>query len=98
MKVWVAVGETASKCDFDPSALLCKGADSNSCPTGPQVSSLKALYAGPHTKDGRGVNPGEVPGTELGFTRPICSYPRGCVYSGAGDRNDAASYLRASPK
>ena len=78
MKVWVAAGETASKCDFDPSALLCKGADSNSCPTGPQVSSLKALYAGPHTKDGRGVNPGEVPG--------------------AGDRNDAASYLRANPK
>ena len=34
------------KCHFAPAVLLCKGADSLDCLTQPQVSSLKAYYAG----------------------------------------------------
>jgi hypothetical protein len=54
------------RCRFDPSALLCRGADSNQCLTTPQVTALKALYAGPHKKDGTPINPGAMPGAELG--------------------------------
>src|SRR5579872_2584057 len=35
-----------SRCHFDPSELLCKGAESDSCLTMPQVSALKKIYAG----------------------------------------------------
>jgi len=53
-------------CHFDPDALLCKGAETDQCLTSPQVKSLKALYAGTHTADGRQVWPGFVPGGEEG--------------------------------
>lgn len=58
--------EDPRRCQFDPSVLLCKGAESDSCLTEAQLTALKALYAGPQTKDGRQVNPGEMPGAELG--------------------------------
>ena len=35
------------KCHFDPAVLLCKGGDSDTCLTGPQVEGLKKIYAGP---------------------------------------------------
>jgi feruloyl esterase len=34
-------------CQFDPAAIVCKGADGGDCLTAPQVDTLKALYAGP---------------------------------------------------
>jgi len=34
-------------CGFDPSAMLCTGADNNSCLTAPQIAALKKIYAGP---------------------------------------------------
>ncbi len=54
------------QCHFDPAALLCKGADSNSCLTSPQVTALKKIYAGPHDSVGHQLFPGYVPGAEEG--------------------------------
>ena len=55
-------------CHFDPSTLLCKNGDSDQCLTQPQVSVLKALYAGPHDAKGRALYPGYLPGGEEGPT------------------------------
>ena len=38
--------EDPRQCHFDPSVLLCKGEESASCLTAPQVTTLKKLYAG----------------------------------------------------
>lgn len=54
------------QCHFNPTTLLCKGAENDQCLTKPQVASLKALYAGARTKDGKVINPGLMPGAELG--------------------------------
>ncbi len=53
-------------CHFDPATLLCKKGDSSQCLTPPQVSVLKALYAGPHDAKGRALYPGFLPGAEEG--------------------------------
>ncbi len=55
-----------SRCRFDPSELLCKGAESDSCLTAPQVASLQKIYLGPHDSGGKPVFPGRVPGGEGG--------------------------------
>ena len=55
-----------SRCSFDPSELLCKGQESDSCLTGPQVAALKKIYAGPKTSTGQQVMPGFPPGGETG--------------------------------
>ena len=36
-----------TKCHFDPAVLLCKGAETSTCLTAPQVEALKKIYAGP---------------------------------------------------
>jgi feruloyl esterase len=54
------------QCHFDPATLLCKGADSNSCLTAPQVTALKKIYAGPHDSAGHQIFPGYMPGAEEG--------------------------------
>ena len=54
------------QCRFDPSVLLCHGADSDKCLTAPQLTALKALYAGGHEKDGTRIEYGLMPGAELG--------------------------------
>src|SRR5262249_34012610 len=54
------------ECRFDPAALLCKGAESNSCFTAPQVAALKKLYAGPVTSKGGRIFPGRVVSGEEG--------------------------------
>lgn len=56
-----------SKCHFDPSVLLCKGAESNSCLTEPQVTALKKIYAGPKNSKGEQIFPGYEPGGETGM-------------------------------
>ncbi|HEV3277797.1 MAG TPA: tannase/feruloyl esterase family alpha/beta hydrolase [Terriglobia bacterium] len=55
------------QCRFDPETIACKGADSASCLTAPQVTALKAVYAGPHDAAGQQVFPGYEPGGEDGF-------------------------------
>jgi feruloyl esterase len=54
------------QCHFNPGTLLCKGSDSTSCLTAPQVAALKKIYAGATDTEGRRVFPGYLPGAELG--------------------------------
>lgn len=53
-------------CHFDPSTLLCKGAESPGCLTAPQVASLRKIYAGGKTTQGQQIFPGFLPGSESG--------------------------------
>jgi feruloyl esterase len=55
-----------TRCHFDPSVLLCKGAESDDCLTEKQVAALKKLYAGPRNARGAQIIPGFVPGGETG--------------------------------
>jgi hypothetical protein len=54
-----------SKCNWSPSALLCKGTGQSNCLSAEQVAAVKAIYAGP--KDpvtGASIFPGSVRGSE----------------------------------
>ncbi len=54
------------ECHFDPSTLLCKGADTDACLTAPQVNTLKTIYAGARDSSGKQIFPGLLPGAEEG--------------------------------
>ena len=54
------------RCNFNPDVLLCKDGDALTCLTRPQLSLLKAIYAGAVDARGRQEFPGHRPGTELG--------------------------------
>ena len=54
------------KCHFRPETLLCRGADSDTCLTKPQVTALEKIYSGPHDSQGRSLFPGDLPGGETG--------------------------------
>ena len=56
--------ENPSLCRFDPSVLLCQGADSENCLTAPQVQALRKLYDGTRNTSGKLVFPGYSPGGE----------------------------------
>jgi len=58
--------ENPPQCHFDPSPLLCKGEDNDTCLTAPQLAALKKIYAGPRTSDGKQIAPGYSPGAEAG--------------------------------
>jgi feruloyl esterase len=56
------------KCDFNPKVLLCKGADSPNCLTGPQVEAAKKIYSPAiNPRTGQQLFSSLVPGTELGW-------------------------------
>ncbi len=55
-----------TRCHFDPASIQCKGEESLTCLTTPQVTFLKALYAGASGNDGKQAFPGHEPGGELG--------------------------------
>jgi feruloyl esterase len=52
------------RCDFDPAALLCTGAETNACLTAPQLEGLKKVYAGATNSSGAQIFPGYLPGAE----------------------------------
>jgi feruloyl esterase len=56
--------ENPAKCRFDPSALVCKGQDTEGCLTAPQVTALQKLYTGPRSSKGEQIMPGYAPGGE----------------------------------
>ncbi len=56
------------KCKFDPAKLLCKGADSDSCLTAPQVEAVKLVFSDVKTKKGEIIFSGFAPGGELQYT------------------------------
>ena len=63
------------KCHFDPSALLCRGAEEAGCLTATQVDAAKKIYAAtknPHT--GAPIYPGLQPGSEIAWA-PIAGGP-----------------------
>ncbi len=52
-------------CSFDPSILLCKSADSDTCLSAQQVDALKKIYAGPkNPRTGQQISRGYEPGAE----------------------------------
>jgi feruloyl esterase len=51
-------------CKFDPSVMLCKGADGPNCLTQPQLDAVKRAYATTKLKGGDAVFPGKEPGSE----------------------------------
>jgi hypothetical protein len=54
------------RCHFRPDVLLCKGAETDSCLTPPQLTALEAIYRGPGGKDPDGYGYyGYEPGSEL---------------------------------
>jgi hypothetical protein len=53
-------------CHFKPEALLCQGAESNSCLTHAQIEGLQAIYQGMHAAHGDITFPGFTPGAEVG--------------------------------
>jgi feruloyl esterase len=55
------------KCKFDPSTLVCKGADSPTCLTAKQADALKMIYAGVPPVNGKPVFPATMPGGERGW-------------------------------
>jgi feruloyl esterase len=56
------------KCRFDPSTLLCKGADSDFCLTAPQVEAVMIAFSDVKTKKENVIWPGFAPGGELQYT------------------------------
>jgi feruloyl esterase len=57
-----------TKCNFDPSVLLCKNGDAPSCLTAPQAEAAKQIYSpGKNPRTGLELFPSLVPGSELGW-------------------------------
>lgn len=55
------------QCHFDPASIQCDaGQDSDKCLTAPQVTALRAAYAGLRDAGGRQIFPGYLPGAEQG--------------------------------
>jgi len=49
------------KCKFDPSVLLCKGGDSDSCLTQAQVDGAKLVYAPRKRRTANSFSPAKSP-------------------------------------
>ena len=60
--------ENPKQCKFDPGVLECRGSDTSSCLTAPQVETARMIYsAAVNPKSKRAVS-GLEPGSELGWT------------------------------
>ena len=58
--------ENPMRCQFDPSVLLCKDAETEGCLTAPQVEAAKKIYDGARNqRTGKQIFPGMPPGSEL---------------------------------
>ncbi len=55
-----------TKCEFAPSVLLCKGAETDECLTEKQIAALTKIYAGPRNAKREQIVPGFTPGGETG--------------------------------
>ncbi len=77
-------------CRFDPSTLLCKGVDSDSCLTARQLEAIKKVYSGPKTPGtGQQISPGYEPGTEAEPGIPGISFASYILGWGPGQSLDA---------
>jgi len=59
-----AVIDDPRRCRFDPTPLLCKGAETDRCLTRPQLTALQKIYAGLVLPGGAGIIHGYSPGSE----------------------------------
>jgi feruloyl esterase len=60
------------KCRFDPKVIQCKGEDSPSCLTAPQVEAVRKIYAPAiNPRTGKEIFPGLEPGSEMGWSALI---------------------------
>ena len=60
--------EDPARCGFDPKVLQCKGEDTTSCLTAPQVEAVRAIYApSKNPRTGREIFPGLERGSEKGW-------------------------------
>jgi feruloyl esterase len=63
------------KCRFDPSTLLCRGAEEPGCLTSAQVETAKVMYSpAKDAKTGKLIYPALQPGSELGWS-PMAGGP-----------------------
>jgi len=60
--------DNPAKCHFDPARLLCKGEESASCLTAPQVKALERIYSGAKDSKGNQLYPGFPVGGATGFS------------------------------
>lgn len=61
-----------ASCRFDPAVLACKGAETSSCLTAPQLEALKKIYAGPkQSRTGAQLFPGFTVGSEVSWTSMV---------------------------
>ncbi len=56
--------ENPAQCRFDPASLRCAGPETSDCLTAPQVDSLRTLYAGLRSAQGKPLFPGYSPSGE----------------------------------
>jgi feruloyl esterase len=59
------------KCHFDPSTLLCKGSETDSCLTADQVAAVKRIYAPAKTSKGELIFPSFEPGSEMAWSTVV---------------------------
>jgi tannase/feruloyl esterase len=56
------------RCTFDPAVMACRGGESDSCLTPPQVAAVKKVYEGTkNSRTGERVFPGWIRGSERGW-------------------------------
>lgn len=67
------------KCHYDPSALLCKGADGPTCLTAGELETVRIVFGDVKTKKGEVIWTGYEPGTELqvGSLKTVPTSPGG---------------------
>jgi feruloyl esterase len=58
------------QCRFDPSTLLCRGAETDACLTPPQLETVKRAYSDIKKRTGKSIYPGLPPGGETGWQLP----------------------------
>ena len=58
-------------CRFDPAALACTAAETDSCLTAPQIEAVAKVYAGARARDGQQFYPGWARGSESGWGQYI---------------------------
>jgi feruloyl esterase len=71
--------EDPSNCNFDPSVLQCKGTETASCLTPPQLETVNTAYTGMRKSDGTLIYPGLPFGGELGWRLPAGSTEPGAM-------------------
>jgi feruloyl esterase len=60
--------QNPTRCNFDPAALECKGADTATCLTRPQVDAARKIYSSvKNSRTGEYLLGGLMPGSELGW-------------------------------